>query len=105
MDKIVKNTLLDYELTNGETVKLTLTFGKLALLKSVNNTLYVKYNKILNGKDDDILSLATIIYVAYWCANYGKEDLYTEADFLELVPFNLAEIKRVYMELTRPKKK
>lgn len=105
MDKIVKNTLREFELTNGEVVNLTLTFGKLSALKSINPTLYAKYNRIMNGKSEDILDIATVVYVAYWCANYGKDEMYTESDFMDLVPFDLGEIKRTMAELTRPKKK
>lgn len=105
MEKIVKNTFRDFELNNGEIVKLTLTFGRLALLKSVDNSLYNRYNKITNGKSDDILDVVTIVYVAYWCANYGNEQFYTEKEFTDLVPFDFHEIKRVYRDLTQPKKK
>lgn len=106
MEKIVKNTFRDFELNNGEVVKLTLTFGKLALLKSVNNPLYTKYNRIQYGKSEDMLDAVTLVYVAYWCANYGVADsLYTEQEFIDLVPFDVNEIKRAMNELTRPKKK
>ena len=45
----IKNTYQDFELENGEVVKLTLTFGRLNLLKSVNNELYNKFNNVLYG--------------------------------------------------------
>ncbi len=102
-----KNTYCDLELNNGSIVKLTLTFGRLNLLKRVNNELYQKYNKIIMQKSDDILDLVTILYVAYWCAYYnaGQSNIYTENDFIELAPFDLSEIKRIYKQLTQPKKK
>lgn len=105
MEKDAKNTTLDYVLNNGNTVKLTLTFGKLNVLKSVNNQLYEKFNKIVNGKSDEILDLVTIIYVAYWCANFGKDGILTESEFIDLVPFDLLDIKKVFTTLTQPKKK
>lgn len=102
----IKNTYQDFTLLNNETVKLTLTFGKLNILKSVNNLLYSRYNKILYGKSEDVLDMVIIVYVAYWCANYGKDkDIYSEEQFIDLVPFNLNEIKRVFSALTQPKKK
>lgn len=100
-----KNSYLNFTLINGEKVKVTLTFGKLNLLKSVNNSLYQRFCKILNGSSKEILDLATVIYVAYWCANYGNEDLMTEDDFLNSTPFDISEIKRVFLALTQPKKK
>ena len=101
----MKNTLIDFQLTNEEVVKLTLTFGKLNLLKSVNNALYSKYNSIMYGKSEDILDMVTVVYVAYWCANFGKDDMYKEDEFIDLVPFDMVEIKRAFTALTQPKKK
>lgn len=101
----IKNTYEDFELRNGEIVKLTLTFGKLNLLRRVNNELYQRYNKVVSGKSDDILDIVTMVYVAYWCANFGNDNLYTEDDFIELLPFDVSEIKRVYTKLMQPKKK
>lgn len=101
----MKNTLVDFQLNDGRVVKLTLTFGKLNLLKSVNNELYTRYNEIIYGKREDLLDMVTIIYVAYWCANFGQEGLLKEDDFIELVPFDMPEIQRAYNSLMRPKKK
>ena len=101
----MKNTFIEFELNNDEKVDLTLTFGKLNVLKSVNNELYTRYNEIVYGKSEDLLDMVTIIYVAYWCANFGKDKLYKEDDFINLVPFDMPEIQRAYNSLMRPKKK
>lgn len=101
----MKNTFIEFELNNDEKVDLTLTFGKLNVLKSVNNELYTRYNEIVYGKREDLLDMVTIIYVAYWCANFGKDKLYKEDDFINLVPFDMPEIQRAYNSLMRPKKK
>lgn len=102
----IKNSYQEFELENGETVRMTLTFGKLNVLKSINNQLYERYNKILYGKSEDILDMVTLMYVAYWCANFNLSDsLYNENEFIDLVPFDFTEIKRVYTALTQPKKK
>lgn len=102
----MKNTYVEFELNNEETVKLTLTFGKLNMLKSANNSLYQKYSKFLmTGTSDDILDIVTMIYVAYWCANFGKEKFYTLEEFIDLVPFDMVELERVNNALMRPKKK
>ena len=103
----IRNTYQEFQLENDEKVNLTLTFGKLNVLKSVNNELYSRYNNILYGKSEDIMDMVTIVYVAYWCANFslGGDKLYSEEEFIELVPFDMVEIKRVYTSLIQPKKK
>ena len=101
----MKNTLIDFQLNNEEVVKLTLTFGKLNVLRSVNNELYTRYNEIIYGKREDIMDMVTIIYVAYWCANIGNDNKHNEDEFIDLVPFDLPEIQRKYSELMKPKKK
>ena len=102
----IKNTYQEFELENGETVKLTLTFGKLNLLKSVNKDLYKKFNDVLYGKSEDMLDTIAMLYVAYWCANYnGTDELLSEQKFFDLVPFDMSKIKDVFDNLTKPKKK
>ena len=96
----------EYTLSNGEVVTLSLTFGKLNMLKKLNHDLYERVNKIFYGKSEDILDLVTMVYVGYWCANHGKtENLYKEEDFYDLVDFDALELKRVFTALTQPKKK
>lgn len=100
------NTYQEFTLLNEEKVKLTLTFGKLNLLKSIHPALYERFNKILYGKSEDILDLVTMVYVAYWCANYdGVTELHKENEFYDLVDFDASELSRVFTALTQPKKK
>lgn len=106
MENSQKNSFIDFELSNGEVVKLTLTFGKLRLMKSVNNRLYERYNDVVFGKSNDFLDIALIIYVAYWCANFGHgEKMYDEDSFIDLVPMDMVELQRVQKQLTNAKKK
>lgn len=102
----IRNTYQILTLNNEQEVKLTLTFGKLNILKSVNNDLYNRFNKVLYGKSEDMLDLVAIVYAAYWCANYNMvERLYTEEEFIELVPFDMEKLKTIFVSLTQPKKK
>lgn len=111
----IKNTYTDFQLERVlddgtieyETVKLTLTFSKLNVLRSRNNELYTRFNKLLFGKSEDMMDLVAVVYVAYWCANLtlSKDKIYTEEEFIELVPFDMNELKRVFNLLTQPKKK
>lgn len=101
-----KTTGQEFTLKNGEVVTLSLSFGRLNLLKKLDIELYDRFNKILYGKSEDILDLVTIIYVGYWCANFKlTDDLYKEEDFIELIEFNTLEIQRTFKALTQPKKK
>ena len=106
-EKFQLQRVLDDGTIEYEEVDLTLTFGKLNVLRSRNNELYTRYCKMLSGKSEDILDMVTLIYVAYWCAHLTlpKDKLYTEDEFIELVPFDMPEIKRVYNSLMQPKKK
>lgn len=102
----MKNTYVEMTLENDEIVKLTITFAKLNILKSVNHELYQRYSRlIMQGNSEDILDMATMVYVAYWCANFGKEGMLKEDEFIELVPFDMVELQRVNNALMRPKKK
>lgn len=101
----MKNTVVKFKLANDTEVELTLTFRKLNLMKSVNHELYNKFNRILSGKSEEILDLVTVIYSAYWCQNYGNDEMLSESDFVDLMPFDIAEIRRVFRILTQPKKK
>ena len=94
------------KLNNEEVVKLSLSFARLNILQKLNYDLFERFSRIANGKSESLLDLVTLIYVAYWCANYdGINKIYSEDDFIELVPFDMGEIQRVYMMLMRPKKK
>lgn len=105
MDNTLKNTVVKFKLANGEEVELTLTFRKLNLMKSVDRPLYNNFNRIMTGKSEEILDLVTVIYAAYWCQNYGAPEMLNESDFIDLTPFDVNEIRRVFKTLTQPKKK
>ncbi len=106
MNETAKNSFISFPLENGEEVKLTLTFQKLNILKSVDNELYTRFNKIFyQGKSDDVLDMVTVIYTAYWCANIGNNEKYKEAEFVDQVPFDIPLIERTFNALTKTKKK
>lgn len=94
-------------LENNEEVELSLSFKRLAYLKKVQNSLYQKYNAIMTNqkKELDILDMPFVLYIAYWCANYKiNENIYSEEEFIELIPFDLKMIKRLFTKLTSSKK-
>lgn len=102
----IKNTYTKFELNDGSEVDLTLTFGKLNMLKSVNHELYQKFNSVVYGKSEDMMDIVAVVYIAYWCANYKVgQEIYSEQEFIDLVPFDMNKLKEVFTSLTQPKKK
>lgn len=102
------NEKITLELNDGKEIELSLSFQRLAFLKKVRNDLYQRYNSIMmnNKKEMDFFDMPFIIYIAYWCANYRiGEDIYSEEDFISLIPFDFKTIKRIFNQLTSPKKK
>lgn len=94
-------------LENDKEVELTLSFKKLAFLKKVRNDLYQKYNSIMTAqkKETDMLDMPFLLYIAYWCANYSiNNEIYSEDEFIELIPFDFKVIKRILNQLTTSKK-
>lgn len=100
----MKNTFQELELINGEVIKLTLNFAKLLNIKNNKEDLYTRFIKILNGKDLDIITDSlTVLYVGYLCAN--SDQVLSEEDFMELVPFDLELINVLAGKLIMSKKK
>ena len=106
MDKKMLNTTYDFKLADGTTVKTTVSFFALLQLKSKNESLYRRYNKILQStnKDNfDILDMVTIVYVGYVCANLKSENVMSEEEFFELCGSNISKIGAAVNALIRPK--
>ena len=81
------NSNYNYPLADGTTVPMTLTFYALYQLKSKNELLYKRYNKVLAAQanksyDYDELDNMTVLYTAYCCANMNSEELMNEEEFL-----------------------
>ena len=90
----MKNTYQELELINGEKVKLTLSFGRLLQIKNSKPKLYEDLMRILQYKDFDIVfDSLKVLYVGYLCSQVGVDKgIYTEEEFMELVPFDLEKI-------------
>lgn len=67
------NTYIDYKFEDGDSVKMTLTFYAVYLLKNKNKKIYDEYNKIMAGGVKEELDLIVILYTAYLCANLDSE--------------------------------
>lgn len=68
-----KNTYIDYKFEDGDSVKMTLTFYAVYLLKNKNKKIYDEYNKIMAGGVKEEIDLIVILYAAYLCANLDAE--------------------------------
>lgn len=101
--KTMLNTVYDFELANGEVVKMTLRFYSLYQLKSKNKGAYEKYNKIMTKGPQEELDNVTILYTAYLCANIDAECM-GEVEFLQLMPDDREYIGEVLSALIHPKK-
>lgn len=103
----IKSTYFDLELNNGDTVSLTLNFGRLYKLRMKNRDLYERYNNTQRKgkKEFDELDLTVIIYTAYVCANIDSENLFTYEEFLELMPCDRKILGACITALIAPSKK
>ncbi len=103
------NTELDFLLTNSEKVKLTLNFELLLKIKQKYPDEYESFSRyVLFGDKNtelDFLEIVQVIYVAYLCANFEDEKIYSKDAFIKLVPFDINLITRTQKELLGIKKK
>lgn len=105
-NKKMLNTVADFELADGTTVKLTLTFYSLYQLKAKAKGIYERYNKIMTKGPQEELENVTILYTAYLCANVKDiESCMSEIEFMQLMPVDREYVGNILSELIRPKKK
>lgn len=100
------NTTIDFELCDGSTVKMSLSFISIYRLKSRDKSLYDRYNATMNSISKgnyDELDTITILYVAYMCANYDSENLLTEEEFIMQCGSDRAAVGKAVKALTSPK--
>lgn len=107
MDKKMLNTNYEYELADGSTVKMTLSFYALYQLRGKNKSVYDRYNKIMAAmaKDKmDELDNISLLYTAYLCANISETDVISEEDFIMLCGSDREAVGTALQHLTNPKK-
>ena len=99
------NTVVEFNLCDGSTVKMTLAFYKLYQLRAKNESQYKKYNAAMNKrKDIDDLDTITILYTAYICANMEQTNLMSEEEFMIACGSDRMEAGRALKALIQPKK-
>lgn len=97
-----------FELTNGETVPLTLTWGLLMQTRSKSKSDYTRFSKMVTGGiSGDVLGSLTILYAAYLCGyikeHGGTSGCMSEQDFIDLVPDNFRIVIEAAQNLLDPK--
>ena len=94
------------ELKDGNTVELTLNFEKLLWLKAHNYDKEVAAAMAaINGKELDFLEMPYLFYAAYLCAlPTTEEPAYTQAEFIQQMPFNMGRVSEIFASLVEEKK-
>ena len=108
MNKKMLNTNYEFQLADGTTANLTLSFYYLYQLRSKNKSLYERYNRILNeqSKKDyvyDEIDNMEILYTAYCCANMDNENALSEEEFLMLCGSDRQAVAKAIKALLAPK--
>lgn len=102
------NSEIMFELSNGESVPLTLTWGLLMQTRSKSKADYTRFSKIIaGGIGDDVLGSLTILYAGYLCGyinEYGDTSgCMSEQEFIGLVPDNFRSVMETSQNLLDPK--
>lgn len=101
-----KNSFIDYEFEDGDSVKMTLAFYALYQLKTKNKGLYDRYNKIMTKGANEELEMITVLYAAYLCANIADVNAcMSEDDFMMKCGSDRFAVKDALEKLTKPKKR
>ena len=104
MDTIIKSRMIPLTLENGETVQLTLNFGKLLNVRAKKKDIYKKYNKIMMDGPEDVFDNVVILYTAYLCGLDNIDNSMSEEEFTQLIPPYISQVNQLVIDLTRPKK-
>ncbi len=104
------NTVVELEMQDGTTVRLTLAYKYLYQLSAVDRRAYDEYNAVWNKKPNkrEEMDTVRILYAAYLCAaiqDGTKNNAMGWEEFLELVPINRQVTSKALEELLAPKRK
>lgn len=104
--KNLKRVEKEFELNDGEIIKLVINFGLLYQLRAKKKEVYEKYSNTILMGSKDLFDFIQILYVAYLCANITEIDSCMSFDiFIEKMPSDVTMIITTAQELTQPKKK
>lgn len=104
--KNLKSIERDFELNDGEVIKLVVNFSLLYQLRAKKKEIYETYSKTVLLGTKDVFEMIQVLYVAYLCANINNVDSCMDFNtFIERMPPDVSEIAKVTTELIQPKKK
>lgn len=105
MDKTTLATRYEFEFYDGTTCEMTLAFYQLKKLAGKNKALYNRYQSVMTNGAKDEFDMLAVLYAAYVCANFDKEDRLTEDEFIEKCGTDRYAIKEAMEAMTNPKKR
>lgn len=101
---MIPNTVVDFEMQDGEVVKMTLTYARLYALRGKDEKTYKAYNRIMTKGIQEEIENVHILYTAYLCANLDKVCMGRD-EFLERMPVDREYVNETLTKLLYPKKK
>lgn len=91
-----KTTVEKIQLKDGKEVELMVNFAALYKLRTINKSLYDKYNKVLMKGSEDVLELLPVVYAGYVCANIDNAaSCMSEKEFTDLIPFEPVNVMHI----------
>lgn len=106
---MASNSVIPFELENGETVNVTLAWRYIVRLKSKSTEAYRQYNRIILQGVEDVIDQITILYAAYQCAYLHEtgdlKGAMSFEDFLDVAPNDYRYVSEVAQNLLNPKYK
>ena len=107
-DTKVPSTLHDFDLIDGSTVKLTLTYDSLYKLEGLKPDVMADYNEVMTKGAKTELQMLRVIYTAYLCGlikSQGNVDGCMDYEnFLAMVQPDREYIAATLVKLVAPKK-
>lgn len=104
-----KHTYKEYKFPNGETIKLTVAFKFLLVLRERNEKIFERLNDGLLMGVKELTKAIYVMYGAYLCACYagengGEENIMTESEFIDKLDDDLLDVMVVCTDLINKKK-
>lgn len=102
----LKSVEKEFELNDGEVIKLVINFSLLYKLREKRKSVYETYSNTLVMGSKDLFDYIQILYTAYLCANINNIDSCMNfEEFIERMPNDITSIVGMAGELIQPKKK
>lgn len=104
-----KHTYKEYKFPNGETIKCTVAFRFMIMLRERNEKIYERLNKGLLFGVKDFVDAIYVLYGAYLCAciageNGGEAAIMGESEFIDKLDDDLLDVMILCNSLINKKK-